>query len=122
MSDKLMTSAELTQLRSDVEAYLMPDTCNVLSVTRTSDGQGGWTEAWGTASGTVACRLDAKAGREMDAGGAVQAFHTYTLTLKHGTTITTANRVEVDSSTFAVVSVDTAKSWDAAIRCELERV
>ena len=40
-----MDDIELTRLRADI-AELMPDTGYILSVTRTSDGGGGWTDAW----------------------------------------------------------------------------
>ena len=45
----MLTNAELAQIRGDI-AGMLPDTCNLLTLTRTSDGQGGWSEAWGTAS------------------------------------------------------------------------
>jgi len=105
----------------DVLEQLMPDTCNILSVTRTSDGQGGWSEAWGTAYAGVICRLDPLPGKEIPVGGAVQPYKAYILTLPYDTTITEANRVEISTNSFAVKSVDTRKSWAATRRALLER-
>ena len=120
-----ITSAELAQMRDDIE-LLLPDTCAILSVTRASDGQGGWTDTWGTATASVKCRLDAinPKGRnqELVIGGAVKPFHTYVLSLPHGTSITTANRVEVSGQTFSVTGVDLGKSWSAVVRCIVEIV
>ena len=116
-----LTSAMLTQMRTDIET-LMPDVCNILAGTITSDGQGGWTEAWGTASAGVSCRIDKRSGREGVSAGAVQTFGTWVLTLPHDTTITAANRVEHGSATYSVVHVDDDKSWIASVRAELEVV
>lgn len=49
--------------RSRINAYLLPDTCNIYPVTRTKDGSGGWLEVPGTcrqynSSNDVPCRLD----------------------------------------------------------------
>ena len=116
-----LTSAELTSMRTTINTML-PDTCNILAGTTTSDGQGGWTEAWGTASAGVSCRIDKRSGREGLAAGAVQTFGTWVLTLPHDTTITAAHRVEHGSVTYSVVHVDTDKSWIASVRAELEEI
>lgn len=44
-------------MRSEAQS-LMPDQCVVLRSIETSDGQGGWTDAWATA-GTYACNMAA---------------------------------------------------------------
>ena len=116
-----LTTAELTQMRADI-ATLMPDTCNILSLTTTSDGQGGYTETWGTATANVSCRLDKRSGREAVSAGAVRTFGTWVLTLPHNTTITAAYRVEHGSVTYSVVHVDSDKSWIASVRAELEQI
>ena len=116
----MLSNAELTQMRADI-ADLMPDTCNILTVTRLPDGQGGVTDTWGTATASVACRLDAYRGKEAMSGDALQAFNTYVLTVPHDTTITTASRVEHESVTYNVTSVDEYKSWPITRRAILER-
>ena len=118
----MLTDPELEAIRAAIED-LLPDTCNILSVTRTSDGQGGWTESWGTATAAAPCRLDvARPGGEQVFGASVQPFTGYVLTLAHDETITTAHRVSCNSQTFSVVSVDLAKSWDGSRRAYLEIV
>jgi SPP1 family predicted phage head-tail adaptor len=114
-----LTAAELTQMRTDVN-NLMPDTCNILSLTNTSDGQGGFSEAWGTATAGIKCRIDKRSGRESVAAGAVQTFGTWVMTLPSDTTITSAHRVEHGSETYNVVHVDSDKSWLASVRAELD--
>ena len=46
----MLSNAELTDMRDTIQDYLLPDTCNILSIARSSDGSGGFTEAWGTAT------------------------------------------------------------------------
>ena len=118
----MLTDAELDGIRAAIEE-LLPDTCNILSVTHASDGQGGMNDTWGTATASAACRLDqAKPGGETVFGAMIQPFHGYVLTLAHDTTITTSNRVACNGQTFNVVSVDLAKSWDGSRRAYLERL
>ncbi len=116
-----LSANELAQMRADV-ANLLPDTCTILSVAYTSDSEGGLTEAWGTATASVACRLDFIAGREMEAGGAIQPYTKVMLSLPYSATLATDNRVKVGSETYAVKSVNNGQSWNVAIRAELERL
>lgn len=116
----MIDSTDLDFMRDAVER-LMPSTAYILSVAYTSDGQGGLVEAWGTA-GTAACRLDYTSGREYEAGNAVKNYTGWMLTLPHDTAIAVTNRVQVNSATYAVISIDTPKSWNACIRAKLEAV
>jgi hypothetical protein len=119
----MLSNADLAAMRDAIED-LLPDTANILSATQASDGQGGWSTTWGTATAGVKCRLDMsrKEAFEQLAGGAVHPFSQWVLTLPNATVITEQNRVEVNSQTFNVVSVDTGKSWAASVRVTLEKV
>lgn len=121
MTSLLPSADEMTQIRTDVQNMLLPDTCNILTLTRTANSQGGWAESWGTATSNVACRLDPISGREQMAGAALQPFYSYVLSLPYGTTLTEANRVEVGTAVYTVVSVDANKSWSFGVRAYLER-
>lgn len=116
----MLSNTELTQMRADV-ADLMPDTCNILSLTTVPDGQGGQTETWGTATAGVACRIDAYRGKEMVSSDSLKPFNTYVVTVPYDTTITPANRVEKGSDTYNVTAVDTEKSWPVVRRVYVER-
>ena len=121
-----LTDAQLTSMRTTLNT-LMPDTCNILSVTRTSDGQGGFTDVWGTATASVKCRIDSggatgAAGRENVGAASLLPFESWLLTLPYDTTITAAHRVEVSSVTYNVTSVDKSKSWNAEVVASLEVV
>lgn len=116
---QLLTTAEIAQMRVDIEK-LLPDTCNVLSLTTTDDGQGHYSEAWGTATANAACRLDVKSGREQLASGAYQTYSKTMLSIPQSVTITTANQVEHGSLTYDVKVVNQDASWLAVKRAELE--
>jgi len=116
-----LTVKELAQMREDIED-LMPDTCNILSVAYTSDGEGGMAETWGTALANVACRVDYRSGSEKVTGGAIQPYSKAVLSLPYTTTISTKNRIQIDAYIWAVLSVNDKQSWDVVRRAELERV
>lgn len=116
----MLSDAELTAMRADAERML-PATGYILSVARTSDGQGGFTSTWGTAS-TTAYRLDPLRGEMLTAGAALAPYHGYQLTLPYDTAITTAHRFQdADGNVYTVQSVDAGKSWAVSKRARLER-
>ena len=116
----MLPDSELDRLRADI-LYTLTDTGDILSITRTSDGMGGFTEAWGTATASVACRLDQKQGREQLAGGGYQWYTTNVLSLPATATITTAHRFQMAGVTYAVASVNEG-SGIAVKRAIVERV
>ena len=116
----MLTNEELSWMRDTLEE-LMPDTCNILSVTNTSDGMGGYTESWGTATANVSCRLDTVQGSYRDLEGAIQTYQKLVLTVPHDTTLTAENRIEHSSVTYQVIQ-PTAGSWLGVLRAEVEKV
>lgn len=124
-----MLSSELEQMRNDIED-LLPDTGSILAVSRVSDGQGGWSDNWGTVTASVPCRIDAAAssgisnfqGNEVPRGGAVQAFGRWVVTLPYNTSIAVENKLECNGRTFNVIAVDTDKSWTLNVRAILEQI
>ena len=116
--NNLLTDAEITQMRTDLEGLALPNTCNILTVTRTPDGQGGFTEAWGTAYEDIACRVDYRQGMEPLAGQAVRPYSFWQFTFPRATVLTAADRVEVGTVTYSISAVDAGNSWDACLRAE----
>jgi SPP1 family predicted phage head-tail adaptor len=118
-----LTARELAQMREDINDLLESTntTCDILSVAYTSDGEGGMTEAWGTALANVACRIDYRSGSEKMTGGAIQSYSKAVLSLPYTTTISTKNRVQIDACIWSVLSVNDKQSWDVVRRAELER-
>ena len=120
----MLPSAELSQIRADLET-LLPDTANILSLTRTSDSQGGWTEAWGTTGTSIACRLDFIHGvhgrAEAVTAGALIPYTRAIVTLPQATTITAQNRIEHDGNTYTVQVVNVG-SWLGVKRATVEKI
>jgi len=116
-----LTASELAVMQDAIEE-LFPDTCNVCTLTNSPDGEGGWTTTRGTSGTAIACRLDVVQGREMLAGGAIQSFTAYMLSLPHDTTVAPANLIEHSSVDYTVKSVNRNQSWKAVVRVELERL
>ena len=116
----LFTAADLNEIISAINE-LLPDTCNLLAATITADGYGGYTQAWGTASSNVPCRIDSMKGQEQLAGGAIMPFHTFVMTFPATTSIIEQNRVQMGTTYYQVRSVDYDKSWIASKRAYVER-
>lgn len=119
----MLDSSDIDFIRETIEE-LLPDTCDILAPTNTSDGQGGIVPVWGTVSASVSCRLDPgrKMAIEAVSGAALQPFDQWILTLPHGTTIEATYRVECNGATFNVESVDGDKSWKGSVRATLKKL
>lgn len=117
-----LTSAEIAQMRSDIEGLVLPDTGDLLTVTYVSDGQGGMVETWGTATANVACRLDYMTGAESVFGGALRPYSGYNLTVPYNTALTAASRFSIGGDVYQVVEVDADKSWNLFLRAKVEKV
>lgn len=119
----MLGSADLSYMRSSIDE-LLPDTANILSCTYASDGQGGYTQTWGTTSAGVRCRLDPgrKESSERLQGGAVILPYSYwILTLEHGASLSAEQRVRIGGDTYEVRSVDVGKSWSGSVRAAVTR-
>jgi hypothetical protein len=100
---------------------LLPDSANIITITRTPDGEGGQVETRGTSS-AVAFRLDVMSGREQISGGALQPFTSYKGSLPYDTTVTTGNLILHSGVNYAVTAVNTGQSWQAVCRVDLEKL
>jgi hypothetical protein len=116
----MMDTRELADLQADLAAELLPDTCHILALARVSDGQGGYTETWGTATANVACRKDAVKNYEALAAAGVSPFGVWLFTLPAGTTLTSANRIQHGGAYYNVTGQDAGKSLAACIRVYAE--
>lgn len=123
----MLSVSDLQYMRDTVE-QLFPDTCNILSVTRTSDGQGGFVETWGTAGTAIACRIDSATSKsgfiglsDVLSGGAIQESTKWMLSLPYDTTVNINNRIEVSGYTYNISALDLGKSWNSEVRLVLER-
>lgn len=113
----MLTTAEVTAMRS-VQAQALPETGVITRLTRTSDGMGGFTEAW-TASGTADCRIAPSGGNETTVAGKLSSVGTWTLTFANGVDVRAEDRVMVGTQTFAVETTAAGSvdgTWQTAMR------
>lgn len=120
----MLSARELAQIRSDME-LLLPDTCNVLGVTRTSDGAGGWSDAETIVAGgtAVACRMDfSNPGREGVSATAQTSFKSGLLSLAYDYEISTDNRISFGGETYNITGVNDDQSWIGVKQVSVERL
>ena len=116
----MLSAADMTAMKATLDASL-PDTVTVYRVTRTSDGAGGFSDAWTAAGSAVACRISpAGTGRELAIAHRLEAAAPWVLTLPAVTDVTTKDQLRTSSRTFEVVAVLAARSWEISRRviCE----
>jgi hypothetical protein len=123
------SSAELARIRADMEDATLPDVCNILSLSQTSDGQGGLTDTWTAAYTNIPCRLDlftsrgvGLIGAEIVVGAALKAYTTWILSVPHGTVLTSGDRVSVSGNTYNIIEVDSGRSWGGNVRATVEKL
>ncbi len=116
----VMSTGDLEFMRSSNEE-LMPDTCDILSVTRVSDGAGGMTETWGTATASVACRVDFVNSAIQLSGGGIQPYSRMVMILPYDTVITEANRVKWNGDTYSVTSPQ-SDSWQTLKKVDIHGI
>lgn len=116
----MIPTGEQASIQAEIER-LMPDTCQVITITHTSDGAGGQTDTYGTAA-SIACRLDYLTGTEAIAAGAIQPFGRYMLTVPAATSIVQANRILHSGITYNVLGINLDISWGMCKRAILEAI
>jgi head-tail adaptor len=119
----VLTAGELAGMRQ-AALRALPGLCTIQSVTRTADGQGGWTEAWVSAATNVPCKLSATAIRmEGQSTGAQFVVRTgWKLAVPYDQAISTSNRVVFGGDTYEVLSVEDAQEYRATRRAYLRRI
>jgi head-tail adaptor len=118
-----LSTLELARLRSEASDY-MPDTCTLQTLTRASDGQGGWTETWANTYTSVSCRLAPvrAAQSEQIEGGQLAAMSPWILTVAHDQAIDETMRVVHASETFEIAHLEDTHSNRTAKRVYLRRL
>jgi hypothetical protein len=97
----MFPAGELRRAQEDVLVTL-PDACDLLTVARTSDGMGGWTEVWSTSRTNIPCRLDNKTGGVSMQGGAAEVYNYQVLTVPASVTIDEFTRIQIGASQYYV--------------------
>ena len=111
----MLTADELADMQT-VQEDAQPATATIQRFTRVSDGAGGQTETWATAS-TASCRVapSGRAPEERAIAERMSAVSIWTLTLPADTSVLVADRIAVGTRTFEVVAA-LARSYETARR------
>jgi len=96
-------SGDLQKIRAE-QAKLMPETVYVQSLTRVSDGAGGWTETWQTVA-TTKGRISTQGGGETKRGGAVTAEVSIVVTLPHDTDLRQEDRLQIGGKQYEIENI-----------------
>lgn len=101
----LATSLPNTPTRLRGLAMLsMTSTCEVGTLTATSDSGGGASMSWAYAAG-IPCRIDPASAGEQVVGDRLTSRATHIVTLPAGTTVTGDNRLRIDGTVYEVTAV-----------------
>lgn len=120
MTGELETSM-LASMREAIRS-LLPDLCDILTVSRIPDGMGGEVETWVTTGSRIPFRLDMSSGSEMTSGGALQPVTRYKGSLPYDAEISPSDRISHNGHIYAVTSINDDQSWSAVVRVDLERI
>lgn len=118
--ERMLSAADLRAMKATLDASL-PDTATVYRVTRTSDGAGGYTDAWTAMGSAVACRISPVGrGVELAVANRLEAAAPWGLTLPAATDVTTKDQLRTSARTFEVIAVLAVRSWEISRRviCE----
>lgn len=108
-----MDRKELDFMRDAIDD-LLPDFLNILNVTATSDGNGGYTWSQGTAYPNVSCRADI--------GGQTGVGDKFIFSLPYNQTITKNHAVEYADNVYDVLDVNNDISWPIVKRVTTQQV
>jgi hypothetical protein len=117
----LLNASELTSMR-DLAETMLPSTCSIQTLTRTSDGMGGFTNSWANTYTSIPCKLSAGPGPTAEYGAQFQVHSEWTLSVAFDQAIVGGNRVVLNSDTFEVVRVKDDHDFRILRRAELKRV
>lgn len=117
-----LTNAELAQIRADI-ATLFPEMCTILSLTKTSDGEGGWTDSWGTATANVPCRIDfGSPSKEQMANNELKPFMQGIVSMAYDVVVTEQNRILLNGTTYNVTGVNAGQSWIGTKQVTVQKI
>lgn len=117
----MLTNQELAELQK-AQNQLMPGSAVIQRATLTSDGMGGYDEAWANV-GTVKCRLypqNVRTMAENPNGGMQMISETrWFATMPVGTNVTAKDRLLIDNRTFEIYQVNNSEMYQTAVRAEV---
>jgi hypothetical protein len=123
-----VSQAEIEEARQDLAQELLPDLATIERVTETSDGGGGFTEAWAPVAEDIPCRLDpygksttkGGGGESGTAGERIDDRTLNVVTFGAGTDVTLKDRLVINGTTFEVTVVREHGNWELMKRVDVK--
>jgi len=116
-----LTATELSDIRDVIES-LLPDTCTIQALTRTSDGMGGWTDSYANTYTGIACRVWRQEGGELVVGDQGAEVTRWVLTVAWDQPVTATMRVVHAGHTYQVNDVNDTGSERGERRAWMTRM
>ena len=100
----------------------LPEVAYVQQLTKTPDGEGGYTEAWQTTA-TVNARIGEPKGElEREIAGKIAVGMVYTITLPSETAVLETNQIQILGNNYKIHWLNTRKSHLTAIRAVVTQI
>jgi len=100
----------------------LPDTCSIITATRTPDGMGSESSVWAVSAASVPCRMAPSglaSNTELERAARVTAVERWTLTVAWDQDLTKLDRIEYDGKTYEVEDIAADRSWQLVKRAQL---
>ena len=111
----MLSSDQLTAMKA-VQNSNLPETAYIQALTKTSDGEGGYTEAWNTVTTTTARIGEPKGELEREIAGRIGAGVTYVITLPSETVLDLTDQIQINGVNYKVHWTNKNKSSKTALR------
>jgi hypothetical protein len=117
------SAAQLARMRAQITENL-PDTCIILSITRSVDSAGRVTETLAAVTGgTVVCRMDTKPRKYLtDTGGKLVVALDHTLTLPYDAPIAADRIIRKNGNDYRITALAEDESFQLDRRVSVERI
>ena len=119
----LLSGADMVYLRAEAE-NLLPDTCDIMERQISTDGVGGYSEAWSASYQGIPCRLSEAQYQQREGVQAARegANNVWVLTLPYDQAIGRDDRVLHNAVTYEIIFVNEGRSYDTVRRVQLRRI
>lgn len=111
----MLSNEQLAAMKA-VQDSNLPETAYIQALTKTSDGEGGFTEAWNTVTTTTARIGEPKGEFEREIAGKIAVGMAYVITLPSETVLDLANQIQINSKNYKVHWTNKEKSHKTALR------
>lgn len=100
----------------------LPETAYVQQLTKTPDGEGGYTEAWTTTATTNARIGEPKGELEREIAGKIAVGKVFVITLPVGTVVSDTDQIQISGQNYKIHWLNQGKSHITAVRVVVTQI